>query len=79
MTLDEERTSFRALALLHDRVVEDFIRDPALPPAPDLSAVDPALLAEAPERLLGLAPDLLVSGGIDRGKESAPLSRPRPS
>jgi LuxR family transcriptional regulator, maltose regulon positive regulatory protein len=57
----------RALALLHDRVVTDFQRDPAMPPPLDLSMVDPALLAQAPDRLLGLAADLLLSGDIVRG------------
>ena len=45
----------RALALLQDRVVADFLRDPALPAPLDLSTVDPALLADAPDRLLALA------------------------
>ena len=39
-------------------------------PAPlDLSIVDPALLADAPEQLLGLAADLLLSGDTARGGE----------
>ena len=61
------RQADRALALMQDRVVADFLRDPALPPAPDLSTVDPTLLANAPERLLGLAADLLLSGDLARG------------
>ena len=52
----------RALALLQDRVVADFQRDPALPAPLDLSAIDPALLAGAPDRLLALAADLLIWG-----------------
>ena len=52
----------RALALIQDRVVPDFLHDPALPPALDLSMVDPSLLAEAPGRLLALAADLLTCG-----------------
>ena len=52
----------RALALLQDRVVADFQRDPALPAPLDLSMVDPSLLAAAPDRLLALAADLLVLG-----------------
>jgi LuxR family maltose regulon positive regulatory protein len=63
------RQADRALALLHDRVVTDFLRDPALAPPPDLSMVDPTLLADAPDRLLGLAADLLVSGDVARGGE----------
>ena len=35
----------RALALLQDRVVPDFLRDPALPAPLNLSRVDPGLLA----------------------------------
>ena len=42
----------RALALLQDRVLTDFLRDPALPPPLDLSMIDPSLLADAPDRLL---------------------------
>ena len=59
----------RALALLQDRVVTDFLDDPALPPALDLSTVDRSLLADAPDRLLGLAADLLMSGDTIRGGE----------
>jgi LuxR family transcriptional regulator, maltose regulon positive regulatory protein len=56
------RQADRALALLQDRVVADFQRDPALPAPLDLSAIDPMLLAAAPDRLLALAADLLVWG-----------------
>jgi LuxR family transcriptional regulator, maltose regulon positive regulatory protein len=56
----------RALTLLQDRVVADFLRDPALPPPPDLSLVDPALLAAAPDRLLALALDVGLSGDASR-------------
>jgi LuxR family transcriptional regulator, maltose regulon positive regulatory protein len=59
----------RALALLEDRVFSSFQRDPALPPPPDLSMIDPALLRDAPGRLLGLATDLLLSGEPVRGGE----------
>jgi LuxR family transcriptional regulator, maltose regulon positive regulatory protein len=59
----------RALALLQDRVVTDFLDDPALPPALDLSTVDRSLLADAPDRLLGVAADLLMSGDTIRGGE----------
>ena len=59
----------RALALLQDRVVTDFLQEPGLPAALDLSTVDPALLAEAPEQLLGLATDLLLSGDAAHGGE----------
>ena len=57
----------RALAPLQDRVVPDFLHYPAVPAALDLSMIDPALLADAPDRLLGLAADLLLSGDVDRG------------
>ena len=60
------RQADRALALLQDRVVTDFLRDPALPPPLDLSTVPPSLLADAPDRLLGLAIDLLLSGDSAR-------------
>ena len=59
----------RALALLQDRVVPDFLRVPTAPEPLVLSMVDPSLLAETPERLLGLAADLLLSGDTARGGE----------
>ena len=52
----------RALALLHDRVVTDFLNDPASPEPLDLSMVDPSVLAGAPDRLLAVAIDLLLWG-----------------
>ena len=61
------RQAGRALALLQDRVVTDFLHDPGLPGLPDLSTVDPNLLADAPDQLLGLAADLLLSGDTARG------------
>ena len=63
------RQADRALALLQDRVVTDFLRDPALPVPLDLSMVDPSLLADAPGRVLALAADLLLSGDPARGGE----------
>ena len=57
----------RALALLHDRVVTDFLNDPASPEPLDLSTVDPSVLAGAPGRLLAVAIDLLLRGDIARG------------
>jgi LuxR family transcriptional regulator, maltose regulon positive regulatory protein len=59
----------RALDLLDKQVVADFLRDPALPVPLDLSAVNPALLAGTPDRLLGLAADLLLGGDAARGGE----------
>jgi LuxR family transcriptional regulator, maltose regulon positive regulatory protein len=70
----------RALALLQDRVVADFLRDPAQPAPLDLSAVDAALLADAPDRLLALALELLTAGEMARGGEYLDLlERARPS
>ncbi len=57
----------RALGLLEDRVVSDFLRDPAVPAALDLSMLDPSLLAGSPDRLLALAADLLLWGDGVRG------------
>jgi LuxR family maltose regulon positive regulatory protein len=59
----------RALALLQDRVVFDFLHVPALPGPLDLGMVHPSQLVDAPERLLGLATDLLLSGDTARGGE----------
>ena len=74
------RQADRALALLQDRVVTDFLRDPALPPPLDLSTVPASLLAAAPDRLLGLAIDLLLSGDIARAGEYLDLlERAQPS
>jgi LuxR family transcriptional regulator, maltose regulon positive regulatory protein len=70
----------RALTLLQDRVVADFLNDPALPAPLDLSAVDPALLAEAPDRLLAVALELLMAGDVARGGEYLDLfERSQPS
>jgi LuxR family transcriptional regulator, maltose regulon positive regulatory protein len=74
------RQAGRALALLQDQVVTDFLRDPALPPPLDLSMIDPALLADAPDRVLALATDLLLSGDAARGGEYLDLlDRTQPS
>ena len=74
------RQADRALDLLQDRVVPGFLRDPALPAALDLSTVDPSLLADAPDRLLGLAADLLLLGDAARGgKYLDLLERAQPS
>jgi LuxR family transcriptional regulator, maltose regulon positive regulatory protein len=59
----------RALALLQDRVVTDFLQDPAEPAPLDLSTVDPSLLAGAPDRLLAVAADLLLWGDWVRAGE----------
>src|SRR5215475_13766415 len=59
----------RALALLQDRVVSDFLHSPAALEPLMLGMVDPSLLVETPERLLGLAAELLLSGDTARGGE----------
>ncbi len=59
----------RALALLQDRAVTDYLQDPALPTALDLRMVDSSVLVRAPERLLALAAELLVWGNWVRGGE----------
>ncbi len=57
----------RALTLLQDRVVPDFLHNPS-PPSP-LPMTDPSPLVDKPERLLGLAADMLLSGETARGGE----------
>jgi LuxR family transcriptional regulator, maltose regulon positive regulatory protein len=70
----------RALALIQDQVVPDFLREPAQPAVLDLSTVPPSLLADAPGRLLALASDLLIWGDTARGSEYLDLlERIRPS
>jgi LuxR family transcriptional regulator, maltose regulon positive regulatory protein len=59
----------RALALIQDRVVPDFLHVPAMPEPLALNMADPSILAETPERLLGLAAHLLLSGETARGGE----------
>ena len=59
----------RALALLQERVVPDFLHAPAVPVPLVLSVADPSALAETPERLLALAADMLLSGDTARGGE----------
>lgn len=63
----------RALDLIQDRIFPDYLRDPALPAAGNLSTVDPASLTDAPGRLLALAADQLLSGDIARGGECLDL------
>jgi LuxR family transcriptional regulator, maltose regulon positive regulatory protein len=59
----------RALALIQDRVVPDFLHIPTMPEPLVLNMADPFILAETPERLLGLATHLLLSGDTARGGE----------
>ena len=74
------RQGDRALALLRDRVMTDYLHDPALSGLPDLNAVDRSVLVNAPDELLALAADLLLSGDTVRGGEYLDLlERVRPS
>jgi LuxR family maltose regulon positive regulatory protein len=57
----------RALGLLQDQVVPDFLHGPVLPPELDLSKIDVSLVADAPDKLLALAADLLLWGDTARG------------
>jgi LuxR family maltose regulon positive regulatory protein len=57
----------RALALLRDRGLAGFLQDPADPAPLDLSAVGPSLVVDAPEDLLALATNLVLSGDIVHG------------
>ena len=59
----------RALALLQDQVVPDFLRVPTMPEPLVSSTVDPSMLAGSPDRLLGLAAHLLLSGDTALGGE----------
>jgi LuxR family transcriptional regulator, maltose regulon positive regulatory protein len=61
------RQADRALALLEHRVVPDFLADPAMPPPLDVIMIDSSVLAGAPDRLLTVAADLLLSGDTGRG------------
>jgi LuxR family maltose regulon positive regulatory protein len=59
----------RALALLQDRVVPDFLHAPTAHAPLALTRVNPSVLVEAPEGWLSLAADLLFSGDTARGGE----------
>jgi LuxR family transcriptional regulator, maltose regulon positive regulatory protein len=63
----EARHVDRALALMQDRIVTDFLGDPGMTGAVNLTLVDPSLLAEAPEGLLAVTADLLIRGDTARG------------
>ena len=74
------RQGDRALALLRDQVLTGYLIDPTLPRLPDLKTVDPSVLVNAPDELLALAADLLLSGDTVRGSEFLDLlERVRPS
>ena len=59
----------RALALLRNRVVPDYLHAPTVPVPLVPGMVDPSPLVETPERLLGLAAELLLAGDTARGGE----------
>jgi LuxR family maltose regulon positive regulatory protein len=61
------RQADRALTLLEDRVLPEFLADPAMPAPLDLSMIDASVLSDAPDRLLTVAADLLLSGDTGRG------------
>ncbi|HEY6277120.1 MAG TPA: LuxR C-terminal-related transcriptional regulator [Streptosporangiaceae bacterium] len=70
----------RALALMRDRVVTDYLQDPRMPGALDLRMIPPSLLADSPDQLLTVAADLLIRGDTARGGEYLDvLEQTRPS
>lgn len=74
------RQADRALALVQDSVVPDFLHDPVPPPPLDLDPVTVAGLSAAPERALAVATDLLLGGDVARGCEYLDLlSHARPA
>jgi LuxR family transcriptional regulator, maltose regulon positive regulatory protein len=74
------RQADRALTVIQDRVITGFLHDPAPPAPPDVSTIDPSSLLDTPDRLLGLALDLLLSGDPAHGSEYLDLlERARPT
>ncbi len=63
------RQADRALVLLQDRVVPDFLRFPTVLEPLALSSVSRSMLVESPDRMLGLAAHLLLAGDTARGGE----------
>jgi LuxR family maltose regulon positive regulatory protein len=61
------RQADRALTLMENRVVPDFLADPVIPAPLDLGMIEDSLLADAPDRVLTVAADLLLSGDVIRG------------
>jgi LuxR family maltose regulon positive regulatory protein len=73
------RQTDRALSLLRDTVVPDFVADPVLPGPLDLGVINPSQLARAPDRLLAVAADLLLWGDTTRsGQYLDVLERTQP-
>ena len=60
------RQVHRALDLMQDRVVTDFLHNPGHPGALDLSMVTPATLTSSPDQLLTVAAHLLIRGDTTR-------------
>ena len=65
----EARQLDRALALIQARVLIDFLHDPVMPGALDLSMVTPSWLVNSPDQLLAVAADLLIRGDTARSGE----------
>jgi LuxR family transcriptional regulator, maltose regulon positive regulatory protein len=63
------RQIHRALDLMQDRVITDFLQNPTPPGTLDLSAITPTTLANTPDQLLAVAADLLLRGDITRASE----------
>ena len=55
----------------------DFLADPAMPAPLDLSMIDASVLTDAPDRLLTVAADLLLSGDTARGSQYLDLLEAR--
>ena len=60
------RQIHRALDLMQDRVVTDFLQNPGHPGTLDLSMVTPATLTSSPDQLLTVAAHLLIRGDTTR-------------
>jgi LuxR family maltose regulon positive regulatory protein len=61
------RQIHRALDLMQDRVITDFLQNPTPPGTLDLSMITPTTLTNTPDQLLAIAADLLLRGDITRG------------
>jgi LuxR family transcriptional regulator, maltose regulon positive regulatory protein len=59
----------RALDLMQDRVITDFLQNPTPPGTLDLTHLPPTTLTNSPDQLLAVAADLLLRGDITRGGE----------
>src|SRR5205814_3117645 len=63
------RQIHRALDLMQDRVITDFLQNPTPPGTLDLSMVTPTTLTNTPDQLLAVAADLLLRGDITRARD----------